>query len=82
MQTPTCSTPPSLRARAVQGKHAKGARRDVSPGSRARRILVTSLVVGGVAAGSAAAFEYAAAPGHVTTHHQVAGRTNHSPWMY
>lgn len=82
MQTPPSRTHPSLGPRAVPGKHAKSARRNVPPGKTARRILVSSLLVGGVAAGSAATFEYATATSHVTTHHQDAGRTVHSPWMY
>ncbi len=83
MPTPTCRTHPGLRARAVPGKHAKGARNSTSPGKATRRILVTSLLVTGVAAGSAATFEYATANSHVSTHHQVATRSiQHSPWMY
>jgi hypothetical protein len=71
--TPT-TTHPALRARAVPGKHAKG----LSP----RRILITAILLGSVAAGSAAVSEYALAASHTNAHHHAAGPIVKNPWMY
>jgi len=81
MQAQTRPMHPALRARAVQGKHAKRARN--APARKARRILVSALLLSGLAAGSAAASENATTTGHVSTHHQTAvGSIKNSPWMY
>lgn len=83
MQTRMSKARPGSRARAVPGKQTKGAARTDQPGKTARRILVSALLLGSLAVGSAAASQYATATGHVSAHHQTAvGPINNSPWMY
>lgn len=83
MQAQTRSTRPTRSARAVPGKHAKSGWRAYSPRKTAHRILVAALLVGSLAAGSAAVAEHAAARSPMTTHHQmVAKSTINVNWMY
>jgi hypothetical protein len=73
---------PASPARAVPGKHARGASHSHPQGRTARRILITGLLLGSLAAGSAAIFQSATATGSVSAHHQAATSTVDSPWMY
>jgi hypothetical protein len=74
MQTHTRKTRSGLRAPAATGRHAKGPQ---------RRILITALLVGTLAAGSAAASEYSSATSHVKAHHPTSAVTGvRNPWMY
>jgi len=83
MQTHTSKMRSPLRPLAAPGKHARCSARSDSPGKRARRILVTALLLGGLAVGSAATAEYATAPGHASVHHPSAvGSDGNVAWMY
>jgi hypothetical protein len=74
MQTNTRETRPGLRPRAVPGRHAKGPR---------RRILITALMVAGLAASSAAASGYAASTSHAKAHHRTSAVVSvRNPWIY
>jgi hypothetical protein len=81
MQTHTWKARPLGRTRAVAGKHAKRAPHTNPPGKIARRILITALLLGSLAAGSAAISHNATATGSVSAHHQTAAKPD-SPWMY
>jgi hypothetical protein len=82
MQTHTWTTHSALRVRALPGKHAKGASRPDSPGKTANKILITALLLGSLAAGSAAVSEYAVAASHANAHHHAAAPIVQNPWMY
>lgn len=84
MQTHTQNARPVLGPRAVSGKHAKSAPRAALPGKTASRILIPALLLGSLAAGTAAAPEFALAMGSMSAHYQtVVGLVVHTPsWMY
>jgi hypothetical protein len=82
MQTQTSTTHPALRARAVPGRHAKGPSGTDSRARTAHRILITAVLLGSVAAGSAAVSEYAMAASHANAHHHAAAPIVKNPWMY
>jgi hypothetical protein len=56
----------------------------VAPRKGAGNFLVTSLLIGGLALGSAAAFEYVCVSSHFVVHGHVAAGApvTQSPWMY
>jgi hypothetical protein len=74
MQTHTRMTRSGLRARTATGRHAKGPQ---------RRILITALLLGALAVGSAAVSEYGNATSHGKAHHPTSAVTGvRNPWMY
>jgi len=81
MQSYSWRTRPVLTARAVPGRHAKSSPSADSPGKTAGRILITGLMVGSLAAGSAATYELSHATGSMSAHHGSA-MAIFNPFMY
>ena len=81
MQTRMPKAHPSSLALTVPGKHAKGATRNDQPRTKACRILFLTLLLGGLAAGSAAASQVTGT-GRVSTVNQATVGSVNSPWMY
>jgi len=80
MKTHGWTTHIDMSPRAIPGKHAKGAHRS-TPSHTGHRILAMALLLGSLAAGSAALSGYAS--GHVLGHDLVgAEQVLNTPWMY
>lgn len=74
---------PAFTSRRVQVRRAVPAKQARNAPSTARSFLVASLLVSGLALGSAATFEYASFSSNFAVHGQIAsGSTTQSPWMY
>ena len=81
MQTHSQTTHLAMPVRTIPGRHAKGTRRSNTPSDAAHRIVITGLLLAGLAAGSAAMSGYAT--GHLTAHDLMAARPIvDTPWMY
>jgi hypothetical protein len=71
MQSYSWRTRPVLPARSVPGRHAKSSPSADAPGKTAGRILITAVMVGSLAAGSAATYELSATGSMSARHHSA-----------
>jgi hypothetical protein len=81
MQTQSQMTYAAGSVRAFSGRHAKGRRTRV-PGGTARRILITALLISGLAAGSAAISGHATSGPRSAPKQTSAKYVPNTPWMY